>query len=72
MSRPVNDFTACPNGRFEDGRPHDFTGYQPADTAADQTPLIFCERCGEVRLLVVAPAEPAMVREPAKRGKRRG
>jgi len=49
-------FTSCPNGRHEEGYPHDFCGYQPGERE-DPQPLMFCERCGEVRALALAPVE---------------
>ena len=46
----MNEFTACANGRVEDGRPHDFDDFQPE---LGGTPLMYCRRCGEVRRLAL-------------------
>lgn len=59
----MNAFTACPNGKYEDGRPHEFVGYAPTD---DSRPLMFCCRCGETRYLAVAPAEVVSPRAEAE------
>lgn len=59
MSQTANAFTACPNGRHEEGYAHDFCGYSPGMEDADKRPLIFCERCGEVRALALPPVEPS-------------
>ena len=58
----MNVFTRCPNGDPGNGNAHDFSGYSPYDHADDKRPLMFCERCGEVRALALAPEEPLAVR----------
>lgn len=57
----MNAFTRCPNGDPGQGLPHDFFGYQPGEHDPDKRPLMFCERCGEVRALTLPRQEPAMV-----------
>ena len=56
MSGP---FTACPNGRHDEGYAHDFASYQPGLDNHERRPLMFCERCGEVRALALPPTETA-------------
>ena len=53
----MRDFTRCPNGDPGQGQAHDFCGYQPGERDPNQTPLMFCERCGEVRALALPPME---------------
>lgn len=53
----MNAFTRCPNGDPGNGSAHDFCDYAPGEREPDQRPLIFCERCGEVRALALPPME---------------
>lgn len=46
----MSGITACSNGRFDENYAHDFTGFAPDGGGQ---PLMFCERCGEVRRLAL-------------------
>jgi len=52
----------CVNGRFEENQAHDFTDttamlVTTEDMPPDDSCLIFCRRCGEVRILALAPPD---------------